>query len=245
MTLLKDYRDHVVAMLDRVIATQGQALATARQWVMDAWRGDGLVYITGSGHSHMIAEEVFYRAGGAAPVQAILDPALMLHEGAQRSTRLERLEGYAATLLAGYPITAKDVLFVVSNSGRNAFPIEAALHAKSRGARTVALTSLSHAAHVTSRHGSGKKLHEVADLVLDSQAAEGDACLQIPGRDARMGSTSTIAGAFIMNALLAEAVAALAKDGVAIDVYRSANLQGTEAESEAMIERWRPRIRGL
>jgi uncharacterized phosphosugar-binding protein len=245
MTLLKHYRDQVVAMLDRVIETQGDALATARQWVMEAWRADGLVYITGSGHSHMIAEEVFYRAGGAAPVQAILDPALMLHEGAGRSTRLERLEGYAATLLAGYPIGPKDVLFVVSNSGRNAFPIEVVLHGKSRGARTVALTSLAHAAHVTSRHSSGKKLHEVADLAIDSQAAEGDACLDIPGRNVRMGSTSTIAGAFIMNALLAEAVAALAKEGIAIDVYRSANLQGTEAESEAMIERWRPRIRGL
>jgi uncharacterized phosphosugar-binding protein len=245
MTLLREYRDHVVAMLDRVIETQSAAMATAQQWIAETWRADGLVYITGSGHSHMIAEEVFYRAGGAAPVQAILDPALMLHEGAQRSTNLERLEGYAAIAMAGYPIGSKDVLFVVSNSGRNAFPVEAVLHGKSRGARTVAITSLAHATHVTSRHSSGKKLHEVADLAIDSQAAEGDACLQIPGRNARMGSTSTIAGAFIMNAILAETVAMLAKEGIAIDVYRSANLQGTEAESEAMIERWRPRIKGL
>ena len=111
-------------------AEQRDRLATAQDWVADALAADGLVYVTGSGHSHMIAEEVFYRAGGAAAVQAILDPALMLHQGAHRSTVLERLEGYAETVLEDYPIGPRDVLFVASNSGRNAFPIEAALFAR-------------------------------------------------------------------------------------------------------------------
>ncbi|TMJ37013.1 MAG: sugar isomerase domain-containing protein [Alphaproteobacteria bacterium] len=180
----------------------------------------------------------------APAVQAILDPALMLHQGAHRSTVLERLEGYAETVLEDYPIGPRDVLFVASNSGRNAFPIEAALFARQRGAKVVAITSSDHASHVSSRHKSGKMLHDVADLVIDNQAPYGDACLAIPNSEKRMGSTSTISGSFIINAVMAEAVANLGRRGIAVDIYRSAN-SGGGAEAEEIVRRWRPRIRGL
>jgi uncharacterized phosphosugar-binding protein len=158
---------------------------------------------------------------------------------------LERLEGYAEIVLEDYPIGPRDVLFVASNSGRNAFPIEAALFARQRGAKVIAITSSDHAAHVTSRHRSGKMLHDVADLVIDNQAPYGDACLAIPKSEKRMGSTSTISGSFIINAVMAEAVANLSRRGIAIDIYRGANSGGGGAEAEEIVRRWRPRIRGL
>jgi uncharacterized phosphosugar-binding protein len=244
MTLIDEYRDSITDMLKNLVASQRDKLATAQKWVADALADGGLVYVTGSGHSHIIAEEVFYRAGGAAAVQAILDPALMLHQGAQRSTVLERLEGYAQIVLEDYPIGPRDVLFVASNSGRNAFPIEAALFAHGKGAKVIAITSSDHAAHVTSRHKSGKMLADVADLVIDNQAPYGDACLAIPNSDKRMGSTSTISGTFIINAVMAEAVASLSRRGIAVDIYRSANSSGG-AEAEEIVKRWRSRIRGL
>ena len=244
-TLIDEYCDNITGILKKLVTTQRNVLATAQDWIADALAQGGLVYVTGSGHSHMIAEEVFYRAGGAAAVQAILDPALMLHQGAQRSTVLERLEGYAEIVLEDYPIGPKDVLFVASNSGRNAFPIEAALFARDRGAKVIAITSADHAARVTSRHQSGKMLADVADLVIDNQAPYGDACLAIPDSDKRMGSTSTISGAFIVNALMAEAVANLSRRGIPVDVYRSANSAGEAKEMSDIIARWRPRIRGL
>lgn len=244
MTLIEEYRDSITDMLRNLVASQRDKLATAQKWVADALAESGLVYVTGSGHSHIIAEEVFYRAGGAAAVQAILDPALMLHQGAQRSTVLERLEGYAEIVLEDYPIGPRDVLFVASNSGRNAFPIEAALFAHGKGAKVIAITSSDHAAHVTSRHKSGKMLADVADLVIDNQAPYGDACLAIPNSDKRMGSTSTISGTFIINAVMAEAVASLSRRGIAVDIYRSANSSGG-AEAEEIVKRWRSRIRGL
>jgi len=243
MALIDDYRNRVVETFDRVLATQRDAITTATAWVAESWATDGLVYVTGSGHSHMIAEEVFYRAGGAAPVQAILDPALMLHQGAQRSSQLERVEGYAETVLQNYPIGGKDVFFVVSNSGRNAFPIEAALHAKARGARVVAVTSLDSANRVASRHSSGRRLHEIAELALDTQVPHGDAAIPLRARAATMGPTSTFAAAFIMNAIMAAAVEALATRGITVDVYRSANVDNSDAE--AVVARWRGRIKGL
>jgi uncharacterized phosphosugar-binding protein len=243
MSLLETYRDTVVALLDRLVAGERTAIGTAEEWVAETFAADRLVYVTGSGHSHMLAEEVFYRAGGAAPVQAILIPPLMLHEGAEASSRLERVEGYAAQALADYAIGGGDVLFVVSNSGRNAFPIEAALFAKARGARIIALTSLAAADAAASRHSSGRKLHEVADLVIDSQVPPGDAALPLPARGLAMGPVSTIAGVFVLNAIMAGAVERLAQAGKRIDVYRSANVEGSDAA--AVAERWRGRIKGL
>jgi uncharacterized phosphosugar-binding protein len=241
MGLLEDYRDRLTEVLDRITGSQGRPIAEAAALVSDSWANDGLVYVTGSGHSHMIAEEVFYRAGGAAPVQAILDPALMLHQGAEKSSALERVEGYAETVLQPYPLGPKDVVFIVSNSGRNAFPIEAALHAKARGTRTIAITAQNAAS--TSRHSSGKLLHHITDLVIDTCVVPGDAALPLAASKLRMGPTSTIAGAFIMNAIMAEAVDALAGRGIAIDVYQSANVEGSNAAD--IVQRWRGRIRGL
>lgn len=239
------YRDHVVGIIDNIISAQSASLDAARDALAEALGNGHLLYVAGSGHSHMLAEEAFYRAGGIAQAQAILDPELMLHMGAERSTILEREEGRAERVISAYPVGPGDVVVVASNSGRNAYPIEMALAAKARGATTIALTSLRHAKQTTSRHHSGKLLYQVTDLVLDNGGEYGDAALEIVGRNVRMGPTSTLIGVFIINAILAEAVNLLALRGIEIDVYQSANMQGAEPDAEAMIAKWRPRIRGL
>jgi len=238
------YRDQLATIFDRILGEQSAALDAARDAVATALGTDHLVYVAGSGHSHLIAEEAFYRAGGIAAAQAILDPDLMLHLGAERSTLLEREAGRAERVLADYPVEAGDVVFIASNSGRNAYPIEMALACKARGATTIAITSLRHARAITSRHPSGKLLYQVTDLVLDNGGEYGDAALNVGG-DTRMGPTSTIAGVFLLNAILAEAVEQLSRRGVTVDVYQSANMQGAEAAAEEMIRRWQSRIRGL
>jgi uncharacterized phosphosugar-binding protein len=239
------YRDHVVGIIDNVISAQSASLDAARDALAEALGNEHLLYVAGSGHSHMLAEEAFYRAGGIAQAQAILDPDLMLHMGAERSTILEREEGRAERVMSAYPVGPGDVVVVASNSGRNAYPIEMALAAKARGATTIALTSLRHAKQTTSRHHSGKLLYQITDLVLDNGGEYGDAALEIVGRNVRMGPTSTLIGVFIINTILAEAVNLLAGRGIEIDVYQSANMQGAEHDAEAMIAKWRPRIRGL
>lgn len=243
--LLRAYRDKIVASLDHVATSQTEAFAAARDAVAAALEADRLIYVAGSGHSHLIAEEAFFRAGGIAAAQAILDPDLMLHVSASQSSQFERETGRAEKVLANYNIGPGDVVFVASNSGRNAYPIETALAAKARGAVTVALTSLKHSQRVTSRHASGKRLFEVCDLVLDNGADYGDASLPVGSDGLRMGPISTISGAFLINAVLAEAVDQLARRGIAVDVYQSANSQGGEAAADAMVRRWQPRIKGL
>lgn len=243
--LRRRYRDTLVATLDAVLDSNAAALDAARDAVAATLEAGRIVYAAGSGHSHLIALEAFYRAGGIAAAQAVLDEDLMLHRGAERSTHLERDSGRAAAVLDRFPVGAGDVVIIVSNSGRNAYPIEMALGARTRGATTIAITSLDHARRTTSRHASGQRLFELADVVLDNCGVYGDASVPIAGRAVAMGPTSTIVGVFLINTILAEAVEALAARGIHPDVYQSANMQGAESQAEAMIARWRDRIVGL
>lgn len=245
MTALRQtYRDQVVGIMDRLLANEGPAWDAAVSAIVAALRAGRLVHVAGSGHSHLLALEVFYRAGGIAAAQALLDEDLMLHRGAERSTRLEREPGRARAVLQAAGLAPGDVIIVASNSGRNAYPVELALGAREMGALVVGLTSLRHSRGVSSRHSSGKRLFELADIVLDNGGVPGDAGLSVPGHPAPMGPTSTIIGVWILNALMAEAVALLAAEGMIVDVWQSANA-ATGDNSASLVARWRERVRGL
>lgn len=158
------------------------------------------VYLFGTGHSHMLAEEPFYRAGGLVPMIPILENAFMLHEGAVKSTKLERLPGYAAVLLEQTGDGKGDVLFVISNSGINSVPVEMAFEARQRGTVFIALTSLEHSHQAKPRNDKDRKLYELADIVPNC-GVTGDAAVQLRSMDVPIGPTSTIAGAFILTSL--------------------------------------------
>lgn len=233
------------ATLDAIAEQQLNAIHTAAAWLADTVSQGGLLFITGSGHSHMIAEEVFYRAGGLIAVNPILDPALMLHEAAVRSSTLERLEGLAEIHLQDAGLSNEDILVVVSNSGRNAYPIEAALTGRRMGCKVIALTSLQHSQQVPSRHSSGKRLFELADLVLDTCVGYGDAAIELPQLGVKVGPLSTVAGAAIINAVMAQATQMMAERGHKPEVFVSANLAEEGQAPSIDWAYWRQRIRRL
>ena len=138
-TALDTYFETVARQLSELRATQREATGQAAGWVEQTLCSDRLIYAFGSGHSHALVEELFYRAGGLVGVVPIFDENLMLHRSATGSTEWERKEGYAETVLARHAIAPGDLLFVVSNSGRNAVPIEMALGGRQRGARVIAI----------------------------------------------------------------------------------------------------------
>jgi uncharacterized phosphosugar-binding protein len=180
--------------------------------------------VFGTGHSHVIAEELYGRAGGLADVRAVLEPGLMLHEGLLKSSLLERLPGLADVLLQTNEIGAGDVVLIASNSGRNAVPVEFALGAKAKGAKVIALTSLKHGTAVTSRAPGGQRLFEIADVVIDNCGEPGDALIDVPGSPERTGATSTLVGALLVQALTVEIVTKLTDRGQTPNVLRSLNV---------------------
>lgn len=209
----------------RVVETQSARIEQAGAAVATAMAAGHRLWTFGTGHSHMLAEELYNRAGGFDDVHAVLEPALMVHESAAKSAALERLPGLAESLISALEpgIEAGDVLIIASNSGRNAVPVEFADRARSLGATVIAVTSLAHSRSVDSRAPSGKRLFEVADIVIDNCGVPGDAVLTIEGLPEATGATSTVTGALVVQAIAAEAVARLVAEGHEPSVLRSYN----------------------
>ena len=248
-TVAKKYLEYVAEILNKTIDTQEEALENAAEIVSKSCENGGRFYVFGSGHSHMVAEEIYIRAGGLAYVRAILPPELMLHEMPNKSTWLERLDGYSEALLKLYKVDEKDTIMIVSNSGRNSVPVEMALGAKALGAKVIAMTSMEHSTQTTSRHKSGKKLYEIADVVLDNCSLIGDAAVEIDGFEMKVGSTSTIPNIFLQNAILVQMVELLVQKGITPDVYYNGHMAFMKPEcanhNDKLVDKYFYRIRNL
>jgi uncharacterized phosphosugar-binding protein len=231
-------------ILGQVEMTQLPALRQAAAVTADRLIAGGMLHIFGTGHSHMLAEEIFYRAGGLVQINAILDPGLMLHVSALHSTDLERLEGYAAVVLDRYDLRAQDVLVVVSNSGRNAAPIDAALYAKARGLYLIAVTSAAANRDVLVRHSGGERLADIVDIVIDTCIPPGDALMRLDALPNALCAASTIIGATVMQSFVYETVKAMVARSSPPRVLASANVDGAEY-SDSPFGEYVARIRHL
>lgn len=242
--LYQDYYRQVVSILQKVIDTQSPKIEQAARLVSNSVAKDGMIYIFGCGHSHIVGEDLFYRAGGMAPVCAMLDSSLMLHEGAVKSSLFERLSGMAEPLFNRYHITPKDVLFVISTSGINSVPVEMAQCGRRAGVPVIAIVSQAYAGDA-SRHASGQKLHDCADIVLDNGACHGDAAVQVGDSGVSVGPISTLSSCLIMQCIMSQAEENLWAQGIKPPVYVSGNLPGGLERNQVLIDRYSPRIKHL
>ena len=238
METITRYFAHLQTKLDEVLAHELPNIEKAADYVAESCKNGGKFYLFGSGHSHMIAEELYLRAGGLALVHAILPPELMLHEMANKSTYLERIEGYAKAMTELYRLEEKDTIMVISNSGRNAVPVEMCLEAKAKGARVIAMTSMKHSASCTSRHSSGLKMYQIADVTIDNCADIGDASFPIEGLSYPIGPTSDAVGIAIAQALVCRVVDKLVQQGIEPPIFKSSNVDGGDAHNNALFEKY-------
>lgn len=221
-----------IERLQTLARESGDAVHRAAQAVADAIANDRDFLLFGSGHSALIARDATGRAGGLLPALHIEDVA----EG-----DAERLEGMAKVILGRYDLRAGSVIVIISNSGINAVPIDMAMLAKAAGLTVIAITSLAHSQSVQSRHSSGKKLYEVADIVIDTHGIPGDAAVELPG-GLKGGALSTLLGSAIVQALTVQAAALLAERGLEPPVLISANVPGGDEHNRALVERYWPRL---
>lgn len=236
MSLAADYTRRVQQVLREAVDHELPSVRAAAALVADAWTAGGMFHVFGSGHSHMFAEEAFYRAGGAVRINPILKPAHMLHESAVHSTVLERQSGLAESVLDGYRLDGgRDVFLIASNSGANALPVEVALAVKERGLKLIAVTSRRYA---TAIRRPGPRLHEIADVVVDNHCPPGDALIELgPGLPAA-GPSSTVVGLALLNAIVVEALGVQLGRGDRPEVFMSANMPGAadhNAESARLL----------
>jgi uncharacterized phosphosugar-binding protein len=231
--------DGLRALGERQAGHLGQASA----WMGEAIAAGGLVRIFGTGHSRLLAEEIFFRAGGLAATDAILEDAVSGYHDVSKSELTERLEGLGEIIVAHRRLAPPDVLIIVSQSGRNAVPIEVADAARARGVRTIGITSLAHAESQPSRHSSGRHLHEAVDLVIDNGAPAGDCAVQL-ANGLPVGPLSGVLGAAVVQMLVVGAADWLLDHGVEPPVFRSGNVDGGREESQKLLDRYWDRVRG-
>ncbi len=232
----------VTGMLDEAARGQAVQIRQAGGLIARTLERGGLVHTLGTGHSHLLAQEIYSRAGGLLPVNVIESAPLMLNEDAVASGKWERVSGIAGIMLEHAAIDPRrDTLVIISNSGRNAVPVEAAEWAKQHGLPVIAVTSLTHSKAETSLASSGKKLYEVADVVLDNGGAPGDAAMELrPGL--RAGATSTIVGAFLMQCAVLSAIEQSLDHGIQPPVLTSGNVEGAKASNQRLVEGYPGRL---
>lgn len=248
--LKQRYFDEVTGLMQRIMSEEQGAVDAAAAEVADAIAADRLLYVLGSGgHSAMGAEEIFFRAGGLMAVNAMLDDGVMLGGGALRSMAIERTVGYAEAILDEYGLSSGDLLIVVNAYGINACTIDAALLAKERGSRTIAVTSKELQAALPadhpSRHPSGLNLADIADIVIDCKVPMGDALLKVEGVTQKVGASSTFLNALCLNLLITSAIAELAERGIDPPIWQSANSPGGDEANSRHVAGFRRRIKGL
>ena len=214
---MSSYLSKIISCLEDIEKNEKEKIYAVSKLVAETIKKDGLIFTFGCGHSHLPGLDAFYRAGGLANVSPILDTDLMLHNGAAKSSRMEKMSGIASEVFRRYTPTENDMIFIFSASGKNQVPIEIAQSAKSARVKSVGISSLEYAE-------KGGKLHQFVDIAIDSKVPYGDACLEVG--NLKMGGLSTYAACFILNTCLINGANIALADGVKPPIYISGNVEG-------------------
>lgn len=218
------YINKIQNLINEVKETQLETINKVAELFVEKIKQDKVIHIFGTGHSHMIAIEMFVRAGGLANINAMLDATITTSAGARKGSYMEKLSGLAEIIWNGYNIDKDDIMIIISNSGRNSVPVEMALKAKEEGLTLIAITSMNHTKNCESRHPSGKRLFEIADIVLDNCVPVGDSLMDYDG--VKSGPGSTISGSLIVDSIVAQTLTLLNKERIQLPIFTSQNVNG-------------------
>ncbi|MFD4259610.1 SIS domain-containing protein [Streptomyces sp. NPDC058534] len=238
------FLDAAIDLLRRVRDEEADSVEAAGTLLADTVQHGGRLFAFGAGHSSLAAQDVVYRAGGLALMNLLTVPGVVGIDvmPATLGSALERIEGLASAVLDSSPLRAGDTLVIISLSGRNALPVEMAMHARGLGLRVIGVTSVAYASETTSRHASGTFLKDHCDIVLDSKIAVGDAELTLDTVPAPFAPASTVVTSALMQAMMATAAGALADRGIEPPLLRSGNVDGGHDWNRRVLDQYRDRI---
>ena len=242
--LAKAYIDGVIQLLQRITEEEMPALRDAAKIMAEAIAQGKRIFAFGCTHSSLPIQDLVYRAGGLMLINPIFGPGIASLDvrPATMSSAIERLQGYAQALLDNNPIGAGDVLILVSVSGRNAVPVEMAQLARERGLKVIGVTSRVYTDAFASRHPSGKKMYEFADVVLDNKVDQGDAMLQAEGVPQRFCPASGVTSTALLQALVAATVEELLARGITPPIFLAANVDGGAEYNARLLAQYKDRI---
>ena len=237
MKIFDNYNETVQNRMNRVISEESANIENAAELLADTIARDKKIYFFGTGHSYLLGQEVFARAGGYCGFIPILENELGMSH-AYKSTIIERMASYADVIEGLYDFRPGDVIVMTSNSGRNALPVELAGRLKEKGLKIIVLTSLAHSENSSSRHSSGKLLYEFGDIVLDNKTDKGDASIS-HSNGINTGPTSTIMNCFIIQMVVSAMVEIQIQSGTEPKVFTSSNVDEGDKRNEDLFRSYK------
>ncbi len=244
------YYGSIVANLEKVNSCQGENIAAAARLMADAIESDGLISVYGGGgHTTLCMGEMFFRAGGLANINPVMETGLSVFNQALKYLQLERTVNYGSAIMKYYDLKKDDVLIVFHNIGINAATIDAVEEAKAAGAKIIAVSSSYWQKEMPAdhfiRHPSGKNLFDFADVCIDDYNPVGDAVVNVPGLDTPIAPVSNIVDFYIAHLLEIATVEECLRRGVTPPVWTSANTPGGDEKNAGMLRKYKPRIKML
>lgn len=237
------YYARVSEIMAETFDKEADNIEAAAKAIADANIRRSSVFAFGCNHAGLITLELFYRTGGMVTVNPIRAPGMMLELSPPTMTsEMERIPGYGKVIFSNVPAKAGDVIIIHSVSGRNAVTIDAAEAAKEKGLTVIVVTNMNTSTTVTSRHPSGKKLYDFADILIDNHGDRGDAAVALEGFEQKVCSSSTVVGAAVLNAVVARACELLIEAGVTPPVFMSGNIDGGDAFNHKIMDEYRDNI---
>ena len=240
---MKDFSVKINNIINDITAYEIDNIKKCAKIIFDAMNNSGIVHVFATGHSHMFAEELFYRAGGLVQVNPILEPFLMQHEGSIRSTKFERLTGIAEIIFNSLDLRSGEPFIIVSNSGINSVPVEMAYLAKEKCHPVICITSMTQSSKSSPRNKYDKHLYEVCDIVIDNHTPYGDGVIE--KEYGKIGASSSIACSFIAQSIVIEIVNLYEEKGLVPPIYISANTPGGDEHNKELYEKFKSRIKSL
>ncbi|MDW4903784.1 SIS domain-containing protein [Streptomyces sp. ADMS] len=242
--LAGQFLDAAIGLLQRVRDEEAEAVTAAGTLIADTVTAGGRLFAFGAGHSSLAAQDIVYRAGGLALMNLLAVPGVVGVDvmPATLGSALERVDGLATAVLDTSPLCAGDVLVIISLSGRNALPVEMALHARALGVQVIGVTSVAYATETTPRNASGTFLKDHCDVVLDSKIAPGDAVLTLDTVPAPFAPASTVVTSAVLQSVMATAAGILAERGIEPPLLRSGNVDGGHDWNARILKQYGDRI---
>lgn len=249
MKAWESYFEEINKVIEKIRSTQADNIMKAAEILADTTEKGGIIYGFGTGHSHLVCDDAFWRAATPANYCALLEPSASGNQEITKSYLIENIYGIGKAVVDYHRITPDDCMIIISNSGNNIAPVDAALRAKEKGIPVIAITAVEYSNFLKTKHKDGVKLKDVADVVLDNCSLIGDATVEIEGFPMKVGSSSTIPNIYLQNAILTQMVEILVQRGFEPDVYYNGHLafmdENCADHNDKLVDKYFYRIRNL
>lgn len=249
MNAWENYLKGAEEIIRKIQETQQEAILSAADILTQTTENGGLIYGFGVGHSYHVVGDAFWRASTPANYYGLVEQSATGNYEITKSNLIENTYDIGRYIVDYHRITPQDCMIIISNSGNNIVPVDAAIRAKEKGIPVIGITAVEYSGYLKAKHKSGLKLKDIADVVLDNCSRIGDAMIDIPGFPMKVGSTSTIPNVLLQNMVLCQMVENLVKKGLEPDVYYNGHLAFMDEKcaehNQALVDKYFWRIRSL